>query len=587
MEAARGLRLLKSVWDIRDIYALRLACTAAVPVAQVMLTQEMCQLLENAERPNYGSHSPRTLNKYAMITALGLMAPKGDARSIRFLGGLLEQGDDDIRTLAVDSYIQVAGSSTESSLDLTKMGYRSQYAFSQAALRMSHQMPQVRTSAIYLVSHIALPGDKRCQQLLLSLVKDPECSVRTVAIETLGELTEKGNQTVIRAIMKTMLAECDTRTKNAAEDAVALIARGDGPTIDVLCSKLKAHDEEVRLQSLKTLGRIACVNDQRVVSAVIALLARSASNAHIVGKQTNDSKTLTGKVRAAALFTLGKVATKGDKTVLRAICPCVHERDDVAVVEAAIRAVGSVAEPGDRRAARVLGTVFSEQFRVDFQGPQYRVHTMRLSALEMLAHLGEGGDEYVLEVVSSLFRDKEADLRKHAVTSAGRMAKRGDPLAARLIRDVAQHDQDQTVRASAARSLELVGEPVMMSATRIAVNMTMFMTLLLLSTFLAVFFIMGLRELFMLMGCSLHNSTFLSILIPVIIGLFTRHRRRVFYRCCPALFKDFYSAEYGSQYGTACLQGPWGSGGGDRQRPVIASNTSGRTCFLNLGHSCV
>merc|ERR1719424_1584202 len=94
-------------------------------------------------------------------------------------------------------------------------------------------------------------------QVILPLVSDREISVRLAAMRALGELANKGDQSVIVALVLQMKGESDLVSKQAAEEVLPIVAKGDDQTIELFCKVLLEEEEEGSLQALRTLGQIA------------------------------------------------------------------------------------------------------------------------------------------------------------------------------------------------------------------------------------------------------------------------------------------------------------------------------------------
>eukprot|EP00929_Paragymnodinium_shiwhaense_P102223 TRINITY_DN65418_c0_g1_i1.p1 TRINITY_DN65418_c0_g1~~TRINITY_DN65418_c0_g1_i1.p1 ORF type:complete len:763 (+),score=165.70 TRINITY_DN65418_c0_g1_i1:83-2371(+) len=544
MQAAASLRLVNQE---PSIYALRGASKYCSGVAQVLLVQCLLAIAERVVQSpsSYGGR----VNPSSIATAVGLISPPGETCVLRFFNFLLEVSEE-LRELAVETLPHITAGGTELS---------SSYAFALVAGRLQHRSPDVRIAALSVLYNMRLPEKFRVMQVVLSQLGDKDSSVKVAALETLGKMVARGDQTVIKAVLQQLETDQDMKFQVAAEELLATVAKGDENSVSLLCSKLAdGGTEDSRVQALRVLGLIAEAGDRRVLLAAMPLLrlpsppprnAAQPPQGQVVGRAA-DGRLLaaSAKLKVAAMQTLRKVAVKGDKLVLRAVCPAVHEKYDFQVVEMAIRTVAAVACGRDLRAARVLGTVFTDQYKAVFQGPHYRVTNIRAVALEALAQIGEGGCQYIFELSSPMVKDQDIDVRRKAADCVASVVRRGDQAAIRLLKEVSMNDQDAQVRSEAKRALDGLGEPIPMSRTHVCGHVSVFAAIIVAALVLFVVSANLLRNFLEARGASYIHATIVSILLHFIAAVVVKRRRRIFSRCCPKCFKSDISAQYDPEW---------------------------------------
>lgn len=529
MEAAKGLRLLP---DTASLYVLRVASSESLRVVRILFVLELCHFLSSACRRPWGKLE--VARNQAAASALALMAREQDRSVVRCCMLLLEQDREAVRGLALQILPFIRTQSDA-------------YTIAEVSLRLEHVSPQVQAAAIGVLAVICGPGDQQCVKTILEKLCLLDASVCIAAIQALGNLAQPGDQTVIRAIAQQLFQNEHPKCKEAAEDALFQLAKGDGPTIEKFVLELSFQDEEICMQSLRVLSSISEVGDQRVIDALLSLIVRStvhASPSMIIGRGSGAKPCISARLKAAAIVTLGKISENGDTRALVAICPAVHERDCFQVADAAIRSIGCIAKTGDRRAARVLNTVFSEHFQSHFKGPKCRLTSLRLAALEMLEQLGAGGDDYICDVVMSLFENKDLEVRRQAVMSAGKVAKRGDPSVVRSLQQVNQVEGDQIVKAAVQQSLHVIGDPVLLPNWRVALQVCASMFMLAFGALFAMSVFYLEFRLLLHFEMQFRFALVITISTPVTLFLCYRFRRRLFGRCCRSCFEPDTSAEY-------------------------------------------
>lgn len=283
-------------------------------------------------------------------------------------------------------------------------------------------------------------GNPRAVEPLLVAVKDPEDSVAQTAIAAVGKM--RGEEAVA-SLIRALKAE---RFRVGYEAAKALGRIGDARAVEPLIEVLTGDDGLVAYAAAGALGNIA---DARAVAPLIEAL--------------RDGGTM---IRYSAAESLGKI---GDRRAVEPLTAALRDEDSMVRCKAAV----SLGQICDRRSVDGLIAALDDKdssVRYDAVRALVRIGDpravpallakatndedllMRQSAAEAAVHL----DPKAIESIVSFLKSPEPRRRWEAAEWLGRI---GDPSALPALKDTAEKDPDEAVRARAKKAIEEVQPP--------------------------------------------------------------------------------------------------------------------------------
>lgn len=135
--------------------------------------------------------------------------------------------------------------------------------------------------------------------------------LRTLAMEALAEVAEKGDESVIDLAMRSLEDGLSTGVRKAAVKALARVARKDDSNIVTSLVALFHHEDNmVRAAAVDTLAQVATDCSKHAVDATLALLQDESWN-----------------VRSAAITCLAIVAKTND-SVIAGLTACLGDSDE-------------------------------------------------------------------------------------------------------------------------------------------------------------------------------------------------------------------------------------------------------------------
>jgi HEAT repeat protein len=523
MNAVAGLRFLIGS---QDMYILRCLCRRFRSIAEVILVHDLGNLFaKTIKQPG----AQRRLCLSPVATSIGYIAQKSSTRAIYLFVSLLDDTDDVLRLAGIEHLPRFADADDPLLL-------------AELSTRLRHSSERMRLAVIQVLSRIASPGQERILQLLLSKISDREPAVCIAAMHVVGDLAERGDEAVIRSVVNRMQQGNDMAVMAAAEDALQRIAKGHAPTVELFCNQTMDGDEESCLQALRVLSQIADIGDARVIQTGLDLLKRPVSevgDAKILGSSCQVPLRTTSRAKSVAIGTLSNIAEKGDQRVLKKVSASLYDADPQ-VIEAAIRLLGNTAKCHDKHIVKLMISVWSDRYTARYQGPHYRLQTLRLISLDMLEKLGEGGDEGICEFLLTLFGSKVLEVRMKAVSSVGVVAKRGDCRAIRALDELQQKEVNGQVKLAATNSLDAIGDPVYESTLKVCYQMCICISLSFGGAAAAGGCIMLIVHVMRMLGVSFPTAVFLCFVLMAIIACLIKKRKWVYSCvnenvccCCP------------------------------------------------------
>mmetsp|Transcript_97946 Transcript_97946/g.154330 ORF Transcript_97946/g.154330 Transcript_97946/m.154330 type:complete len:398 (-) Transcript_97946:120-1313(-) len=108
---------------------------------------------------------------------------------------------------------------------------------------------------------------------LLKCLEDDNLSVRRVSMEILGEVTEKGDERIVRSISDRLLDERDSVRMSAAQAFAQVVDKGDQHAAGLVFPHLEHDDEGVREVALVAMDNIVGKDDDTTLELIQKRLA--------------------------------------------------------------------------------------------------------------------------------------------------------------------------------------------------------------------------------------------------------------------------------------------------------------------------
>ncbi len=264
-----------------------------------------------------------------------------------------------------------------------------------ARQQLKSKNPQTRREAI---EKLTAEVPEEAVGEVLSLLQDPDATVRRAVFAALGSLKATGLLTTVIDGMRDTAAE-------VREEAIrTVMAVGDGTCVNVLVGALKDSAPEVRQQAARALRHFNWHPSNTTQAALLRVALGQYGEASDLGAVAIDPllavlRDPRAAGRPAALEALGRI---GDERTLKPLLGAVKDGDP----HVRVAAIEAIASQRDTRGRDVLQGALKD--------PDAAVRAAAASAL------GQVSDESTLERLVASLKDSNWSVRKAAVETLGR-----------------------------------------------------------------------------------------------------------------------------------------------------------------------
>eukprot|EP00933_Yihiella_yeosuensis_P084538 TRINITY_DN99075_c0_g1_i1.p1 TRINITY_DN99075_c0_g1~~TRINITY_DN99075_c0_g1_i1.p1 ORF type:complete len:512 (+),score=85.04 TRINITY_DN99075_c0_g1_i1:24-1559(+) len=353
--------------------------------------------------------------------------------------------------------------------DLSRLsGINGDLVFSAVTPFLKHSRWEVRLAAVQALSGFLENGDPEAILLLIRSSADDHQEVRKACFCKIDTIPDSTDRQVITEI-STLLTDKQWEVRLAALFALSRIAqKDDAETIALLAGRLEDPRPEVRRSAIKSLGTLVTTKySPAALTSVVTHVSDSRKEVRESAfeilrelpccQDDKDMASLSNavcgccenadwEVRFAAVYTLPKVALKGEQKAVALARKCLRD-DQWQVRQASAEALIKIAKPGDAVATSGLAECLSD------------AHVkVRIRAAKALDELAKKGDPDTIRAVEAHLESEDWETRMCALRTLPKVATKGDE---RVITRMAKSftDEKQAVRSEAVLALESLSSP--------------------------------------------------------------------------------------------------------------------------------
>lgn len=299
-------------------------------------------------------------------------------------------------------------------------------------------LPEVRATALEVLSQLATQGDQHALGVALARLDDPDACVRCAALAAVGCLViSRGDRDVVGQVIACLSDTRDDVRQTVLSQLPRLVSQNDERTIETVSKYLEHPNAGVRLDVPSALLKVASRGNHFALGSVATRLGHSSHD-----------------VRQAAVYTLDCLATGAEDSAVHVLAP-----------------YSDHAEPVARAAAIQLLSKFQQHgagINVAVQKLADQDQCVRLAALEAITRTAPCNDANVIDAMSQLLGSTNAHIRLVALKALGRISKRSNKRVISILTKCLQ-DTSPDVRVVAAEALACIssrGDTVALSALR-------------------------------------------------------------------------------------------------------------------------
>jgi len=424
------------------------------------------------------------------VVSLGVLAKADDETALAEILSCLHDSEEAVRTAALDSAVGFPGG-----------GPTVKATFEMLLL---DQDTLLRCTAIQGLSRVIHSADACTTEKLALSLEDPEWEVRETAHKALAQLTQRGDSQVQHFLLEAVLSRCrhgraEVRV-SALETAIKLLDCGRITSVQLLLRTLDDDESVVRAaaerlvaslmlpapQTVRTSGPKSVPDKDEDCTAAAELLAGCLARLEVPARKTQ--RAAIGLLTSAWPHGC-KAAAEEAQSLLHHKCPRVRRAaldcfvsvsvlsEDAqklqpqALARIAIATVSQLTDTEEMvttAAVHALVTLKARCHGEDqtFQAAMHdavrpvlshRSPVARCAGIEAVAAVAGHGDVAATELILTMVRDPDEDVRWSLQRGLLRVAPRGHTGAVQACIDCAQ-DEDEQVRIAAVEALASVTE---------------------------------------------------------------------------------------------------------------------------------
>jgi hypothetical protein len=448
--ATSGLKKLKGV---KHLYALRATCKKGRIVADSLLVYELLLLLQRSTNDSMFEAGAMCS---IVAKAIAALAPEGSTVACSFFAELFHLEDDQLSKVAVEMLPKV--SPREPWRVFSEVASK----FAAPQNRLSLRPPPINTR-LALASGLvqwSKPGNKRVVQLMAKMAAESNHRIAVAGMEALASVAEKSDRVAIDTILANLKSGTKA-VKRCAEETLPIVARGDPQTIVMFCQELQNPNSYLeRARAIDALGTLALTGDATVVKALSVYLGNEKTKTTAEKERCHDQDEYGkfSECKSRAIFALGKIGQKGDKSIMKAIFDCLSQAtdtNDASTAYMAVRSFAMLTEKSNTWAIQKLNSVFDDKkFN---QSYNFRRELKRL-ILELFAEIGEGGDGLIFRLAMEKRHDGDQVVRAEAVRTSGKVFHISEDLRVHNLEKLAVNSTDAVVRREAEAAMMHIEE---------------------------------------------------------------------------------------------------------------------------------
>lgn len=315
-------------------------------------------------------------------------------------------------------------------------------------------LPEVRATALEVLSQITDQGDIHALEAALARLEDPEACVRCAALTAVGCLAPRQGDWDITSHVIACLSDTDDDVREAALSQLPrLVSQNDEQIVDAVSTCLEHHNAGVRLDVPSALLKVASRGNRYALESVASRLTHQSH-----------------EVRQAAVCTLDYLAKGAEDNAVHVLVPYLeHARPETRA--AAIQQL-SKSQPGTginvaiqkmadqdqgvRLAAldavtRNASLSYDPRAIVAVGRLLGSTHAgTRLVALQALTKISKRGNKEVISILARCLKDTSPQLRLAAAEALACISSRGDTVALSALRTCRQGEHDRKLGVVAA-----------------------------------------------------------------------------------------------------------------------------------------